>query len=261
RARPTARALRGRRLGADPRREHGHVRGRDARRDPGDGAAALAATDRGRAAGGHDLDLRLGGRGGRLPGAAARDLRRGAVIMTTSVRIRVGLREYQLELDTRSNVGGGILLGPREALRTLAQVRDPAAWATIERVVASLGARHFDGDEDLGLRGSSITSLLMTGRLRIRAIEARGLRVLSSEPRPELEPEREENLIDETHSVMIELLDAEGNPVPGEPFRIELPDGSIRSLTLDDQGKAHVTGIEQPGTFKVCFYERDASVW
>jgi hypothetical protein len=60
---------------------------------------------------------------------------------------------------------------------------------------------------------------------------------------------------------MIELIDAEGNPVPGEPFRIKLPDGTVRTLTLDDEGKAHVTGIEQPGTCEVCFYKRDASIW
>jgi hypothetical protein len=179
--------------------------------------------------------------------------------MTTSMRIRVGLRELQLETDTRTHVGGGTLLAPREALRLLESVRDPATLATIRAVELGVGTRNFEWDEELGLR--SLQIMLETGRLRVREIEARSLRVLSSEPRPELPPEREENQIVETHSVMIELLDAEGNPVPGEPFRIELPDGSIRSLTLDDQGKAHVTGIEQPGTCKVCFYQRDAAIW
>lgn len=175
-----------------------------------------------------------------------------------SVRIRIGLREYQLEADTRTNVGDGTLLAPREAARALAGVRDPAILATIRALAIGVGARSFEWDEELSSR---IAGLLETGRLRLRTIEAQSLRVLGNEPRPELEPEREENEITETHSVMIELLDAEGNPVPGEPFRIELPDGSIRSLTLDDQGKAHVTGIEQPGTCKVCFFQRDAAIW
>jgi hypothetical protein len=175
-----------------------------------------------------------------------------------SVRIRIGLRELQIETDTRTQVGAGNLLAAREAARLLAGVRDPATVATLRALAVGLGARSFEWDEELGRQ---IAALLETGRLRVREIEARSLRVLSSEPRPELPPEREENQIVETHSVMIELLDAEGNPVPGEPFRIELPDGSIRSLTLDDEGKAHVTGIEQPGTCKVCFYQRDAAIW
>lgn len=60
---------------------------------------------------------------------------------------------------------------------------------------------------------------------------------------------------------MIELLDVEGNPVPGEPYRIRLPDGTVVTGKLDAQGKIHVTGIEQPGTCQVCFYERDAGIW
>jgi hypothetical protein len=178
--------------------------------------------------------------------------------LTVSVRIKIGLREYQLEADTRTNVGAGNLLAPREAQRVLEGVRDPATLATIRAAAIGVGARSFEWDEELNLR---IAALLETGRLRLRSIEARSLRVLSREQRPELLPEREENQIAETHSVMIELLDAEGNPVAGEPFRIELPDGTIRSLTLDEQGKAHITGIEQPGTCKVCFYERDAAIW
>jgi hypothetical protein len=174
--------------------------------------------------------------------------------MATSVRVRVGLREFQLE--TGGHVGDA--LSPREAARVLAGIRDPGTLATIRSLAISVGARSLEWDEELDLR---IAALLETGRLRLRVIEAGSLRVLGREERPEVEPEREENEIAETHSVMIELIDAEGNPVPGEPFRIKLPDGSIRTLTLDEQGKAHVTGIEQAGTCEVCFYKRDASIW
>lgn len=179
--------------------------------------------------------------------------------MATSVRFRVGLGEVQLEADTRSNVGRGRLLSPHEAARVLAGVRDPGTLAEIRSLAIGVGARSFEWDDELPLR---VAALLELGRLRLRVIEAVGLRVLSSEEQTDDEPEqREENEIAETHSVMIELVDAEGNPVPGEPFRIKLPDGTIRSLTLDDEGKAHVTGIEQPGTCEVCFYKRDAAIW
>jgi hypothetical protein len=177
--------------------------------------------------------------------------------MATSVRIRVGLREYQLELDTRMHVGDGTVLAPREALRLLATVGDPSTRAMVRLLAGSFGARRYTWEKELSLR---IAMMFETGRLRLRAIEAGSARVLGREQRPELE-DREENSISETHSVMIELVDADGNPVPGEPVRVKLPDGTVRTLTLDEQGKAHVTGIEQPGTCQVCFYQRDASIW
>jgi hypothetical protein len=198
--------------------------------------------------------------------------------MATSVRIRVGLREFQLESDSRTHVGEGDVLPVHEALRTLAAVRDPATRAMIRLAACSVGARGFEWDEDLQLRGHSFTrrsaadwftrssaadwfaALLESGRLRVRAIDAVSLRALGGE-KLELEPEREENEITESHSVMIELIDAEGNPVPGEPFRIMLPDGTVRTLRLDEQGKSHITGIERAGTCQVCFFERDASIW
>jgi type VI secretion system secreted protein VgrG len=49
--------------------------------------------------------------------------------------------------------------------------------------------------------------------------------------------------------------------VPGEPYRIELPDGTIRTGTLDDRGKARIAGLAQGGTCQVCFYKRDAAIW
>lgn len=60
--------------------------------------------------------------------------------------------------------------------------------------------------------------------------------------------------------VAIELLDADGKPVPGEEYRLELPDGSIREGTLDANGTASVSGID-PGSCKVCFPRIDGRVW
>src|SRR5690606_37063615 len=101
------------------------------------------------------------------------------------MRVRIGLREYQLETDTRASIGGGAALPAREALRVLAGVRDPATLATIRALAIGAGARSFEWDEELGLR---IATLLGTGRLRLREIEAQSLRVLSREAEPEPEP-------------------------------------------------------------------------
>jgi hypothetical protein len=70
-----------------------------------------------------------------------------------------------------------------------------------------------------------------------------------------------QNEIVETYSLMIELIDADENPVPNEPFRVKLPDGVIETGTLDAEGKAYITGITRAGSCKVCFYERDAGAW
>jgi type VI secretion system secreted protein VgrG len=66
---------------------------------------------------------------------------------------------------------------------------------------------------------------------------------------------------DKRHWIEIELLDEEGNPVPGEPYRITLPDGAtVASGTLDDKGWARVDHID-PGTCQVTFPNLDKDVW
>lgn len=52
--------------------------------------------------------------------------------------------------------------------------------------------------------------------------------------------------------VDIQLLDDQGNPVPGEAYRLTLPDGRVIEGRLDDQGLAGVDGID-PGDCKIEF--------
>jgi hypothetical protein len=60
--------------------------------------------------------------------------------------------------------------------------------------------------------------------------------------------------------VEIELVDEQDNPVPNERFRLEWPDGTTRTGTLGENGKARITGID-PGACKVSFPDFDASEW
>jgi type VI secretion system secreted protein VgrG len=63
------------------------------------------------------------------------------------------------------------------------------------------------------------------------------------------------------HWIEIKLVDTENKPVPGEPYRITLPDGqTVAEGTLDEKGFARVDGID-PGTCKVTFPNLDTSVW
>jgi uncharacterized Zn-binding protein involved in type VI secretion len=62
------------------------------------------------------------------------------------------------------------------------------------------------------------------------------------------------------HWVEIELLDKAGKPVPGEPYQIELPDGSTTEGNLDSQGQARVDGIDA-GNCKITFPNIDKKSW
>ena len=61
--------------------------------------------------------------------------------------------------------------------------------------------------------------------------------------------------------IEIELVDEKNKPVPGEKYRITLPDGTVVAEgTLDTKGFARVDSID-PGTCKVTFPNLDKDAW
>jgi len=56
--------------------------------------------------------------------------------------------------------------------------------------------------------------------------------------------------------IEIKLEDEEGQPVPGERYRLELKDGSVSEGVLDGEGKARLEGIER-GNCKITFPQMD----
>ena|SRR6266478_152638 len=61
--------------------------------------------------------------------------------------------------------------------------------------------------------------------------------------------------------IEIELVDAEKKPVPGEKYKITLPDGEmVAEGTLDGKGFARIDGIDS-GTCQVTFPEMDGRSW
>jgi type VI secretion system secreted protein VgrG len=61
--------------------------------------------------------------------------------------------------------------------------------------------------------------------------------------------------------IEIQLNDEDGNPIPGEPYKITLPDGTtIADGTLDNKGFARVDNID-PGTCQVTFPNLDKDAW
>jgi hypothetical protein len=171
----------------------------------------------------------------------------------TGIRIHLGLQTYQVESYYGGSDGA---LPADEARALLRRAEDGPNSRRLHAFIKAVCRSTLEWNDDPHL----VDDLLRTGKLRVRpvvALEARGEPVEA--PPPEYEPV--ENVIAETHTVEIELVDADGNPVPGEPYRILLPDGTTRTGTLDSQGKARIVGLEQGGECQVCFYKRDAEAW
>lgn len=77
---------------------------------------------------------------------------------------------------------------------------------------------------------------------------------------PYKSPQTEEEKQQKNSWIEIELVDEEDNPVPGEPFKVTLPDGTVFSGTLDEKGFAKIEGIKQ-GTCQITFTKLDKKAW
>jgi hypothetical protein len=83
----------------------------------------------------------------------------------------------------------------------------------------------------------------------------------SVQTKPNKPPQTKEEKEKKKSWIEIELVDEDQNPVPGEAYRITLPDGqTVAEGTLDDKGFARVEGIEQ-GTCKITFPNLDREAW
>ena len=63
-----------------------------------------------------------------------------------------------------------------------------------------------------------------------------------------------------TSWIEIELVDEDDQPVPGEKYKVTLPDETVATGTLDENGFARVEGIE-PGTCQITFPSLDKDAW
>ena len=82
-----------------------------------------------------------------------------------------------------------------------------------------------------------------------------------STPIKSYKPQDEEEGEEQKKSwIEIELVGEDDKPIPGEKYRITLPDDSVANGTLDQNGFARVDGIE-PGTCKVTFPDLDKDAW
>jgi hypothetical protein len=63
----------------------------------------------------------------------------------------------------------------------------------------------------------------------------------------------EPSSIEEEHWIEIRLVDEAGEPVAGEPYRIELPDGRLREGRTDEHGIVRIDPIHRAGQCRVDF--------
>lgn len=61
---------------------------------------------------------------------------------------------------------------------------------------------------------------------------------------------------EKTSWVEVELVGRDDKPLPGEAYKIVLPDGRIDTGTTNDKGKVRIEGID-PGTVKISFPDLD----
>lgn len=73
-----------------------------------------------------------------------------------------------------------------------------------------------------------------------------------------LEPEEDLRV---THTLELELVDEDDQPVANEAYQVELPGGEVVQGRLNGQGKALLTGIRDAGNCKVTFPRLDESAW
>jgi hypothetical protein len=111
---------------------------------------------------------------------------------------------------------------------------------------------------ELAREALSAGSLVLVPHVRPRRPIAT---VLTEAPPKLVELAPNEPEVKPRHTLELHLVDAKGEPVPGEDYRVELPDGRVVEGRLDARGVALVTGIEGSGTCRVNFPRWDKDAW
>ena len=79
-------------------------------------------------------------------------------------------------------------------------------------------------------------------------------------PHKDTQATEEKTADEKTSWIEIEMVGEDDEPIPGQAYRITLPDDSVAEDTLDEKGFARVEGFEK-GTCKVSFQELDKEAW
>lgn len=104
-----------------------------------------------------------------------------------------------------------------------------------------------------GSPGSGSAAVAVPPVAPIKALEA-DKAAPGQQPKPHKPDESKKSWIE------IELVDEDGNPVPGETYCVTTPNGAVAQGSLDENGFARVEGMD-PGNCKITFPNLDKDVW
>lgn len=141
----------------------------------------------------------------------------------------------------------------RQALREAFAEARPSARADDHALVDEIARRLLHDDLVLVSCVSPVERYGLEVQVAPQAVQA--TTPLEDEQAAKKTPEKAEE-----HWLEIELLDDQGQPVAGELYTVELPDGSVISGRLDALGQARHEGID-PGTAKVSFPNLDKKLY
>ena len=88
--------------------------------------------------------------------------------------------------------------------------------------------------------------------------ESKAAKEFAADDKAAIEKQNEQK--DKASWIEIELVGEDDEGIPGEKYKITLPDESVSEGTLDEKGFARIEGFEK-GTCKVCFPDIDKEAW
>ncbi len=177
--------------------------------------------------------------------------------MRTNLRSRSGEYEFLQKGDS--------LLVFRDISHALSFLReftsDPVQINTLRRILARTSLGEVDRLEETEIL-EQLAPLLVTGQIKIlkSALRSAVSTMETAVEEPERVTEAKSAAQKKTSWIEIKLIDMDGNPIPGERYRIKLPDGSTEEGRLDSFGHAEYNNIN-PGTCLVTFPDLDAEAW
>lgn len=144
----------------------------------------------------------------------------------------------------------------RSVLRDVHQALHPEGVSVFGHLTGGLRE-----SESLARIAEAVERAAMMGQLSIVA-DVRPVVYVAPQPlAPPLGPSETTSTSESIHFIELELVDQDDKPVGGEAYSVKLPDGRTRTGRLDSNGRATVTGIEDPGSCQVSFPNIDVSAW
>lgn len=178
------------------------------------------------------------------------------------MRVRQVGRTYRLRASRdergRSALSGAALDALSLYVRAQIENRDPEILdgaATLYRAMTE-SSLDFEGAGGPELLWRWLSAALRSGAVRA-SVEFDGHHVFEVPQRVAREPAESGS---ESAWIEVELVDEAGEPVPGERYWIEWPDGAISTGLLDRQGRARVAGRAQ-GQCSIGFPQLDGRSW